>query len=220
LSVVIGYVTETVSLIVTDTRITFGREPDRYFEDGHKKLINLDQFGFAAGAGASDFLTDLNELLDDPNLNSIDSIETVFNNCYEEHLHKKIYTSSELNSSALLMSWISIIDELPKCRVGILNKEMGDLKFINDNHFFVLYPKEFQDNKDLVKKFEKTFEKEYVFNNDVNEILIRMLKRFDYIQSLSEMTSNIAEYGLFGFNRNGLIKQTDKVVLSASKNDV
>jgi len=205
---------------MTDTRITIGREPNRYFEDNHKKLIDLEQFGFAAGAGAFDFLTDLKQSIDVPDIDTLASIESVFNSCYEKHLQNQTYTSSELNSSALLMSWMTYIDESPKLRVGVLSKAIGNVLPINDNHFYVLYPKEFLENNELVKRFEQTFESEFVFNNDINEILIKMLKRFDYIQSFSNMTSNIAEYGLFGYNDNGIFKHTDRTVLEASKNDI
>ncbi|MEH7180298.1 hypothetical protein [Neobacillus vireti] len=45
MSVVIGYVSDYFSMVMTDTRITYGKNAEKGWEDHHEKLVSLPPMG-------------------------------------------------------------------------------------------------------------------------------------------------------------------------------
>jgi hypothetical protein len=51
MSVVIGYVSDYSSIIMTDTRITYGKEAEMGWNDHYGKLVSIPNMGWATGVG-------------------------------------------------------------------------------------------------------------------------------------------------------------------------
>lgn len=219
MSVVINYVTKYLSVIATDTRIVYGKYGGLLglYSDDNEKLFNLESgsFGWIAGAGLCDILDEFKDkiakiIIDKPI--NIDVIVEIYKDCLQKGYAKWGDLKRDIDNTAASISYLGYTETENdfSMRIGILSKKLLDtteeLPRLDYENFFVLFPSEYIDNRELVEEFEKKFPVSYPFKNDLNDLLLKILGMFLYIKSNSSSVSNICDIGLYLVNLDGIFK--------------
>jgi hypothetical protein len=146
--VVIGYVSDYFSIVMTDTRITYGINAEMGWDDNVEKLVSIPNMGWATGVGVFNFIHNFNRKLAKLKNTTARIIEELFEKKIEYEKNKYKYLKAQFDSTIITCSWIVKEENKSKVRVGLLNKEhFGNrLMELGNNHITILYPYDYLDD--------------------------------------------------------------------------
>ncbi|WP_316569612.1 hypothetical protein [Neobacillus sp. YIM B06451] len=209
MSVVINYVSEFISIIATDTRISWGKNAEYGYDDDNEKLVDLPQMGWTSGVGLGWFLDTFKENLAAEEISNPAQIEEIYSQAIMETMESRPGFEEEINKSALAASWIGLSEERDKvfCRIGLLNKELfGEvIKLLPFNQLFVLYPWEYLENPERANEFEGRYSFYHEFDGDIIAILKKICSMFDEL-SETKSVSKICDIGVQFIAPDGIYK--------------
>lgn len=208
MSVVIGYVSDYFSIIMTDTRITYGKDAEMGFDDNNEKLVSIPNMGWAAGVGVFDFIHKFNRKLGKMKHTTVQVIEELFEKTLEQEKHKHEFIRDYIDSTVITCSWVGAQDNKNKFRVGLLNNEhFGNrLVELGQNHITVLYPYDYLDDLSKVENLEKRFSMYSEFDGNLEKLLQYLLQIFAEISANSYGVSRICDIGIQVYLDNDLYK--------------
>lgn len=202
-------------MIATDTRISYGRSMGRtsLFCDDNDKLLNLDDMGWMAGAGAYSFIEIMQDKLQDRRIISNEQVKDLFIESYCEIEKLNIYDKETLDTTGIAVSWISFNPEiswLPLFRIGIFSNktilEETPVPMMEKNIIYLLYPFEYIVDKEKINEFNRKYSLNYVFDGDYNKFIYTIACIFNEIASNSKSVSKICDIGLMNIDSNGIQK--------------
>ncbi|WML52222.1 hypothetical protein RCG17_22975 [Neobacillus sp. PS3-12] len=201
MTAVLCYTTDYLSLIISNKRVSYGKYAEAGYTDEYEKLVNLPEMGWAAGAGAAGYLDQLKESLANTVISSVQDIMDVYNKVSTSFSLNPFYSEEDLNSSAVVASWIGFDEEINsiKFRIGVLSSEhigqegMGSLR---DNQIFTLYPIDYIEDEDKIRDLWNRHGWEYQFNGDINALFEKMFTILNEISSHSKYVSSTCDIGL------------------------
>ncbi len=208
MSVVIGYVSDYFSIVMTDTRITHGIKAEMGWNDHHEKLVSLPNMGWATGVGVYDFIDKFNKYLIDKKVTTVKMIEELFAKTLETEKLKNEYLKDQFDSTVITCSWVGNEENRNKFCVGLLNKEhFGNrLVELKNNHITILYPFDFLEDQSRVENFEERFNVYTSYDGDFGTLLHHLLQIFSEISSNSFGVSTICDIGIHVYLDNDLYK--------------
>jgi hypothetical protein len=101
MSVVIGYVSDYFSIVMTDTRITYGKDAEMGWNDNVEKLVSIPNMGWATGVGVFDFIHNFNRKLAKLNNTTVRIIEELFEKTLEHEKSNNEYLKAQYDSTSL-----------------------------------------------------------------------------------------------------------------------
>jgi hypothetical protein len=208
MSVVIGYVSDYFSIIMTDTRITYGKDAEMGWNDNSEKLVSLPNMGWATGVGVFDFIHNFNRKLAKLNITTVRLIEELFEKTLEHEKSNNEYLKAQFDSTVLTCSWVGKEKNKRTFRVGLLNKEhFGNrLMELGNNHITILYPFDYLDDLSKVENIEKRFNLYKEFDGNLEKLLEHLLQIFAEISAKSSSVSKICDIGIQVYLDNDLYK--------------
>jgi hypothetical protein len=208
MSVVIGYVSDYFSIVMTDTRITYGKGAEMGYDDNHVKLLSIPNMGWATGVGVFDFIHKFNRKLGKMEHTTVQIIEELFEKTLEQEKHKLEFLRDYIDSTVITCSWVGTEDNKNKFRVGLLNKEhFGNrLVELDQNRITVLYPYDYLDDLSKVENLEKRISMYTEIDGNLGMILQYLLQIFAEISANSYGVSNICDIGIQVYLDNDLYK--------------
>ncbi|MDM5326071.1 hypothetical protein [Neobacillus sp. CF12] len=208
MSVVIGYVSDYFSIIMTDTRITYGKNAEMGWNDNFEKLVSLPNMGWATGVGVFDFIHHFNRELAKIKSASVRMMEELFEKTFEQEIDKNESMKNHYDSTVITCSWVGSEENRNKFRVGLLNKQyFGNRIFeLGNNYITVLYPYDFLNDLSKVENIEKRFSMYTEFVGNFGELLQYLLQIFAEISSNSFGVSRICDIGIQVYLDNHLYK--------------
>jgi len=203
-SVVISYVSDLISFVVTDTRISYGLSMDdiKYYKDNKDKLYNISNMGWCAGVGANGFINYIKEEISSVNITSTSEVQMIYKNALEKSFRFKEYNSDAVSMTGLVVSTVTFNSELctPVTRVIILSSDNtnddNNVYYLNKNIIYIMYPINYINNTKLIDDLITKINLNHEFNGDVEEILYKILTIFSIISSNSNGVSKICDIGL------------------------
>lgn len=224
MSVVIGYVSDYFSIIMTDTRITFGKEAEMGWNDHYEKLVSIPNMGWATGVGVFDFIHNFNHNLGKMNNTTVRIIEELFQKTLEQEKHNNECLKDHFDSTVITCSWVEKEENKRKFHVGLLNKKhFGNrLVELGNNHITILYPFDFLNNLSKVESIEKRFRMYTEFDGNFEKLLQHLLQIFAEISENSSGVSRICDMGIQVYLDNNLykfqLKENVRPLIKAAKN--
>ena len=208
MSVVIGYVSDYFSIVMTDTRITYGKNANMGWDDHYEKLVSLPNMGWATGVGVFDFIHKFNKNLAKKKMATVQMIEEIFEKTLEQEKHKNEDMKEHFDSTVITCSWVDIEENQSKFRVGLLNKEhFGNrLMELGTHHITILYPFDYLDDLNKVENIEKKFSMYTEFDGNFGNLLQNLLQIFAEISANSFGVSRICDIGIQVFLGHDLYK--------------
>lgn len=197
MSVVISYVSEDISLIATDTRVSFR---NGFYTDDNIKLYDMKNLEWTAGVGSSYFITTMRNKLNDKVIKTTDDILEVYNDCYNQVKKLNIYSKEEIDNTGIITSWNGLTKNNKQIsRIGIFSKRLtsvNEFMLLENNSIYILYPKDFIDSNKKFKLIEEKFEMSFIFNDNINDLIIKIIKIFINISLNSNYVSDIIDIGI------------------------
>jgi hypothetical protein len=208
MSVVINYVSKYLSIIISDNRISFGKNAEFGWVDGQTKLVNIPNMGWCSGVGLADFLNEFKEKLSRTEINKLDEISDLFSRTIDDVKKNKREFINEIENSAISVSWIGTDQQDIIFRLGILSKEHFNNKLIllPDDTIYILYPSDYVDDTSKVEELEKEFEMTMEYNWDLESVLNKLLNIFHMIATKSPSVSKTCDIGLQFASSEGIFK--------------
>lgn len=208
MSVVIGYVSDYFSIVMTDTRITYGKEAEMGWNDNYEKLVSIPNMGWATGVGVFDFIHKFNRKLAKMKNTTVRIMEELFERTLEQEKHKHEYLKEHFDSTVITCSWVGNEENKSKFRVGLFNKEhFGNrLVELGNNHITILYPYDYLDDLSKVEKIERRFSMYTEFDGNLANLLQHLLQIFAEISANSYGVSKICDIGIQVYLDNDLYK--------------
>jgi hypothetical protein len=208
MSVVIGYVSDYFSIVMTDTRITYGKNAEMGWNDNFEKLVSLPNMGWATGVGVFDFIHHFNKELGKLKSASVRMMEELFEKTFEQEIDKNDSMKKYYDSTVITCSWVGSEENKNKFRVGLLNKQhFGNrLMELSNNHITVLYPYDFLNDLSKVENIEKRFSMYTEFDGNFGDFLQNLLQIFAEISANSFGVSRICDIGIQVYLDNHLYK--------------
>jgi hypothetical protein len=218
MSVVIGYVTDSFSVIITDTRITYGKNAEYGWDDNYEKLVSIPNMGWATGVGVFDVIDKFNKNLAKTKIGTIKNIEELYLKTLEKEKREQECLKDHIDSTVITCSWVDI----NTLRVGLLNKEFfgENLVELIQNQITILYPFDYLEDERKVADIQKR----YCLNNkysNFEKLLEHLLLIFADISANSFGVSNICDIGIQLFLKNSIyklnLKEDVRPLIQASK---
>ena len=208
MSVVIGYVSDYFSIVMTDTRITYGKNAEMGWDDHHEKLVSLPNMGWATGVGVFDFILKFNKNLAKTKVATVKIIEELFEKTLEHEKYKNVNLKEHFDSTVITCSWVDKGENKSKFHVGLLNKEhFGNrLVELGNHHITILYPYNYLDDLNKVDNIEKRFNMYREFDGNFGKLLQHLLQIFAEISANSFGVSRICDIGIQVFLDHDLYK--------------
>ena len=211
MSVVINYVSKYMALIATDTRITWGKYGEFGYTDGNEKLIDLQNMGWAAGAGLSSFLDLFKNKLSEEDITDTDRIKDIFEEIYNEEVCQYPELQNEIRQSVASASWLGMTNNDIFLRVGIFSKNIDDtIGFLLNDRFYLFYPRNYLDDLVLIKNFEENndldFTYDYMNPSSFQQLIQKVFIMFKQISETSDGVSNNCDIGIIYLSREGVQK--------------
>jgi hypothetical protein len=211
MTAVLCYTTNILSIILSDKRVSYGRYAELGYSDEYTKLVNLPEMGWAAGAGAGDYLDQLKETLADSDILSVKDIIDVYEEVSTSFSSNGFYSEEHIKSSAVVASWIGFDEEINsiKFRIGVLSSEhvgkegMGS---VSDNLIFTLYPIDYIEDENKVEVLLNKHGWEHQFDGDMNALYEKLFSVFEEIANDSPYVSSTCDVGLQIFLDNVIYK--------------
>lgn len=198
MSVVIGYVSDFFSIIMTDTRITFGKEAEMGWDDQYEKLVSIPNMGWATGVGVYELILNFNKNLANMKSTSVENIEVLFKKTLEIEENKNGYLKENFDATVITCSWVCHEEDKNKFRIGLLNKQQfgSKLVYLRHNHVTILYPYDFLDDFSKVDNIEKKIRLNSESNRNLEKLLHHLLQIFAEISANSIGVSRICDIGI------------------------
>lgn len=203
MSVVIAHVSDFISLIATDTRISYGipaGEPPEYSDD-NEKLFQVNNLGWAAGAGVCELLDNLKTSISATEITEVSQIMSVFQKEYSSLFEIWPFEKSYVKMTGLCVSWLGFDADLNRFvfRIGILsedsitNNSMGRVK---EDEFYLLFPTDYIEDSLKRMDFLNKFKPDFKFNGDLLGLFLRVFQMFKEISDNSDSVSNYCDLGI------------------------
>ncbi|MBS4539810.1 hypothetical protein GOQ27_15150 [Clostridium sp. D2Q-11] len=222
MSVAICYVTDTMSIIATDTRVTrntIGKQLS--FSDDAIKLTSIPNLGWCSGVGSEGMINDFKkELLKNRNESiTTRDIRLLYNNILLDY-HSKLHDLSlkydkkkerlevanhkeKVNNTIIILTWIKLINYRLKCCIGLLSKDFtkkfdsfNEIQSIENNRIYIFYPPLDDQNKNIRNDIEEKYQLNFQSTMKYTDLLYEIFNIFDDIQSKSSSVSNIIDVGI------------------------
>jgi hypothetical protein len=209
MSIVITYVSDVISIIATDSRVSYGKHNEFGFSDNNEKLHNLPLMGWYAGVGLHDFLELFKEKIEVLNITDTDKIVSVYKQTLEEFENQKPLSLKYINRSVLACSWIGFSEvKGVLMRVGFLSKDHfnDDIALLGKNKIHILYPIEYIENPQIAMSFEENNLMTHDFDNNLYSIFTKILNMFHSIVPTTQCISTICDIGVQCLTKEGLYK--------------
>ncbi|WHX98605.1 hypothetical protein [Neobacillus sp. DY30] len=198
MSVVIGYVSDYFSIIMTDTRITYGKDAEMGWDDNYEKLVSLPNMGWATGVGVYDFINKFNRKLGTMKHTTVPIMEELFEETLEQEKQQHEYLKEHFDSTVITCSWVGMQEDKKMFRVGMLNKECFGNRLVEivNHHITILYPYDYLDDLSKVENIENRFSMYTEYNGDFMSLLEQLLQIFAEISANSFGVSKICNIGI------------------------
>lgn len=203
MSVVLAYVSENISLISTDTRITYGNSITHTIShsDDNRKLYNLKNLGWVAGVGASTFIDIFKEKISSTEIHYVDQLKDIFQECYMETQKLSIYSKEILDITGIVASWKGLSNNGVKLRVGVFNKEFVQsasegLPIVENNNIFILPPYSFIKSPKLMEDLNNEFSFYYEWDSKMYTLLEKIIEIQKYVTYKADSVSHFCEIGM------------------------
>ncbi|MEW4425989.1 hypothetical protein AB1I68_00680 [Paenibacillus pabuli] len=208
MTAIVGFVRQTLSIIITDNRINYGKHQEFGYDDTRSKLFNLPDMGWACGAGLSVFIDSFKESLVSEPIEDTHKIVEIYKKAINSAKSFNPELAEFIDDSVVMASWFGASTEKITFRIGFSSKShYGDhLALLNDNEILVIYPPEYLESKEKVRDLVDRFPLKMDSNDGINIILERMLKIFNEISNNSKFVSTTCEVGMHEFTYEGVIK--------------
>lgn len=217
MSVVISYTSSNVAIIITDTRISFGKNQEYGYSDDNEKLYDLKYMGWSAGTGLAEFLDPFKSRLSMLRITNTDEIVDIYTKTIEEAMIKYPELCEDIKTSNVIFSWIGYPDKniYPCCNTGLMSmKHFGtNIAKADYEKFCILFPYEYDLDSSIKKDFEKKYSYKYSFDGDLNEVIRIMLNMFEEISNNAMSVSNICDIGI-------IFKDAENIIKLRIKDDV
>lgn len=207
MTAVLSYVSKEFSIILSDNRINFGRYQEHGFEDGHVKLVNLRDMGWASGAGLSDYLFKLKEALASNEIKDTNNIEILFKSVLEACKSENPIFEEDIDASVVVASWLGANETSIFLRVGILsNKHFGtNLAILENGSINIVYPGDFLESPNKIKFTEERYDLNIGKKGFWGSLRI-MLNIFNDISLNSKQVSRTCDIGIHIIQEDGIYK--------------
>lgn len=208
MSVVISYTTDNLSIIATDTRVTYGKKTS-FYNDNELKLLKLPHtsMGWISGVGFGCFLDYAKNIICSKKFKNPIEFINEYQLILEKSYHKYAVDKEDINKSIIAMSFSSIEENELVFRVIYLSKQFDNLVYpINKNEINILYPIDFIEEKNKVKSLNEKYNFKYQSNGDIVEIIQYILRVFEHISLESDKVSKICDLGIHSYNQDGFYK--------------
>ncbi|MFJ5760692.1 hypothetical protein ACIQAA_16505 [Neobacillus sp. NPDC093182] len=148
MSVVIGYVSDYFSIVMTDTRITYGKNAEMGWNDNYEKLVSIPNMGWATGVGVFGFIDKFNRKLGKMEQTTIPIMEKLFKKTLEQEKHNHEFLKDFIDTTVITCSWVGIQEDKSKFRVGLFNKEHFGHRLVElgTHHITILFPYDYWKN--------------------------------------------------------------------------
>lgn len=208
MSVVVNYASDFLTIIATDTRISYGKNAEFGFHDDQEKLINLKNFGWSAGVGLGKFLDEFKYALGNAEVHSVGEIEEIFSKTVEKASIEQPEFKEYIDNSVASFSWIGSDEGKILCRLGLISKEAFDsrVKLLGNGNIFVMYPPEYLNNPELAFELEERYGVVHPFNGSLDDILKTILSIFAEIADKSNSVSDTCDVGIMCILPDGVYK--------------
>nr|WGD93650.1 hypothetical protein P5629_08515 [Bacillus subtilis] len=198
MTTIICYKDETVSMILADRRLNWGKNQEGGYDDTREKIV-ATLFGWASGGGFSDF-SDIfiSKLIRDKVL-QLPELKVAFKSTVEQCIHENPDYIDDIKRSTVIASWLERHGENIVPYVGVLAMEYGNKirALFNNKIDVVVFPPEFLNDpkkrEELSIKHE--LESEQRLTNP-QAVLKKMLEIFKDISSESKYVSDICDVGI------------------------
>jgi hypothetical protein len=224
MSVVIGYVTDHFSIIITDTRITYGKNAEYGWDDNYEKLVSIPRMGWATGVGVSDFIEGFTQKLSRVTFGTVRKLEEMYVNTLEKEKQKNECPIDHIDSTVMTCSWLDNVDNRKRCKVGLLcNEHFGkNLKELVHHQINILYPFDYLDDLNKVEDIEKRYSKIEDCDGDLEKLMKHLLLIFAEISANSFSVSSICDIGIHLCKNNDIyklkLKEEIRPLIKASQN--
>lgn len=198
MSVVIGYVSDYFSIVMTDTRITYGKDAEMGWDDNYEKLVSIPNMGWATGVGVFDFIDKFNRKLGKMEQTTIPIMEKLFEKTLEQEKHNHEFLKDFIDSTVITCSWVGMQEDKSKFRVGLFNKEHFGHRLVElgTHHITILYPYDYLEELSKVEDIEKRFSMYTEFDGNFASLLQHLLQIFAEISANSSGVSTICDIGI------------------------
>jgi hypothetical protein len=210
MTVVINYVSDYLSIILTDRRISYGLNGEFGFSDDAVKLIDLKDMGWASGAGLSFYLDNLKKQLSESEIKSINDVMEVYKSVTELTLEEEPAYKSYIENSVVSFSFNNFDFENLKFRfhIGLLSKELVNsegIAAVLPNYIQIIYPSDIRNNDELLSELKDKYERYYQFEV-LEELIYQLLIIFDNVADNSRFVSKECDMGFFMQLQDGIYK--------------
>jgi hypothetical protein len=208
MSVVIGYVTDQFSIIMTDTRITYGKNAEYGWDDNYEKLVSIPRMGWATGVGVCDFIENFNKILSRVAFGTVGKLEEIYVNTLEKEKQKNECPLDHIDSTVITCSWLDKEDNRKRCKVGLFcNEHFGkNLKELVQHQINILYPFDYLDDINKVEAIEKRYSKIEECDGNLEKLMEHLLLIFAEISANSFSVSSICDIGIHLLKNNDVCK--------------
>jgi hypothetical protein len=230
LTAVLCYTTNLFSLILSDNRVSYGKYAQGGYSDDYEKLVNLKDMGWAAGAGAADYLDELKQRLAVTPINNVEEIIKIYQEVSDSFSSNSIYSGDDIDMSAAVASWLGFDEHLDffKFNIGILSPNHIDqegLKCVGPNQIFTLYPVDYLENENKILDLLNRHGCEYQFDGDLNTLYKKVFSIFKEIAQNSDFVSSSCDIGLHMIQNDGIYKirfsgEIDNLIQEANENSI
>jgi hypothetical protein len=200
MTVVINYVSDYLSIIMADRRVSYGRNAELGYTDDNVKLINLKEMGWAAGAGLSDYLIELKDKLSESHITSINQIMDIYNEVTTANIKKDPYFEQDIQNSAASFSFRNFDFEKKRVKfhIGLLTEDYVDdngIKAVPLNKIHIFYPSDLLEDFVQGPKIAKSHDIKYE-SEDFGQLIYRVLTAFLDISKVSKFVSKECDMGI------------------------
>jgi len=204
----ISYVTQGMSMIISDRRLSRGLKGEYGYTDDNEKLINLKEMGWASGAGLYNFIKPFNQKLSEATIEKIEDIIDIYEEVLQQTITNYPQYQKEIEKSIVSFSFhnFDFTKKAFQFHVGILKREyVGEngIKLVPDDVYYIIPPSDFnpyiKEKANVNKQIKKG-------NNQFEDILKQGLETFKEVSLDSKFVSKECDIGIHTLARDGIYK--------------
>lgn len=204
----ISYVTQGMSMIISDKRLSHGLKGEYGYTDGNEKLINLKEMGWASGSGLYNFIEPFNQKLSKTTIEKIEDVMDIYEETVRQTVNQYPQYQEEIEKSIVSFSFhnFDFNEKEFKFHIGILKREyLSDhgIREVPNNVFYIIPPSDFTP---YVKKTAHTNQQIKRNNNQFEDILKEGLEIFKELSVDSRFVSEECDIGIHTLLKDGIYK--------------
>ncbi len=205
---VLSYCNEKLSIIMTDTRLNFGKYQEGGYDDKTVKLTNIPTLGWAAGAGFHDFIENFHDLLSNTIIKQTGDVGTVYKNALNRTIAESPSYTDDIESSVGIASWVAANFKQVFMRIGIFSyKHIGyEMGLVKPGEIDIVYPGDYLENPKKVELLKERFNVNVGEDLEFVQILDNMLEIFNFIANDSIYVSSFCDIGILLLVENQPVK--------------